>query len=553
MPWNLLRRPQTSALVLLLTLGSYALLNGATDQQSSAPASPSPDVLRANTRLVVVDVVATDGKGQPVPDLKAEDFVLLEDGKPQKISGFSLQQAAASVLVASGGQLPANVITNAPKFKANGLDVILFDTLNGDFTEQAYARDQLLKFLNATELDRPVAVFAMESQLKLLHDFTTDNKLLSAAIAKYRPPVQTASIESYESRATPFTTHGDYHTSERNIETTLSQLNALAKTLAGYPGRKNLIWLSESFPLSLYPETTNQFAMNGQSAAMGALATNGADGVQRLPDSVDAAGIQYKSYAALIKKVSDALMAAQVAVYPVDAAAVTKNDHLASQHTMDSMADRTGGKSFKNSNDLVLGLRSSMEDGSTYYTLTYYPDNKTWDGQFRTIQVKGDLPGVHLRYRQGYYAVDPEKTNKENSDAVAENFSRSLQLDAPASTAVVFQAQVSPPSDKGKKVVVTFHVDPRSIAFEQKGDGKESAKLSCTVWAYGKNKEKPEMFSGTVSANLKPDEYQVIMQQHFLPCSQELDLKPGTYALRLGVLDRSSNKIGTASAMVAVQ
>jgi hypothetical protein len=60
------------------------------------------------------------------------------------------------------------------------------------------------------------------------------------------------------------------------------------------------------------------------------------------------------------------------------------------------------------------------------------------------------------------------------------------------------------------------------------------------------------MFSGTVSANIKPDEYQVIMQQHFLPCSQELDLKPGNYALRLGILHRSSNKIGTASAMVAV-
>ena len=546
--------PLTPALVLLLTFGNDAGLHGAADQQSSssqATSSPSSTVLRANTRLVVVDVVATDSKGQPVPDLTAEDFVLLEDGKPQKINVFSLQKAA-SVSVEQG-QLPANVISNAPKFKANSLDVILFDTLNGDFTEHAYARDQLLKFLNATELDRPVAVFAMESQLKLLHDFTTDSKSLSAVVARYKPPVQTANIESYESRATPFTTHGDYHTSERNIDTTLNQLNALAKTLAGYPGRKNLIWLSESFPLSLFPETTNQFAMNGLSVDLGHLAANGTDQHQNLPDSADAIGFQHKSYAALIKKVSDALMAAQVAVYPVDAAAVTKNDHLASQHTMDNMAERTGGKSFKNSNDLALGLRTSIEDGAIYYTLTYYPENKTWDGQFRTIQVKGNRPGVNLRYRQGYYAVDPEKINKENSDAVAENFSRSLQLDAPASTAVVFQAQVSPPSDKNKKVLVTFHVDPRSIAFEQKDDGKESAKLSCTVWAYGKNKEKPEMFSGTVSANLKPDEYQLILQQHFLPCSQELELNPGTYALRLGVLDRSSNKIGTASASVAVQ
>jgi hypothetical protein len=261
----------------------------------------------------------------------------------------------------------------------------------------------------------------------------------------------------------------------------------------------------------------------------------------------------YRSYDALVKKVTDALMAAQVAVYPVDAGALSKDDHLSAQHTMNEMAEGTGGKAFKNTNDLALSLKTSIEDGSTYYTLAYYPENKTWNGQFRSIQVQGARPGLILRYRLGYYAVDPEKTNKEDSDAVAENFSRSLQLDAPSSTAVVFQAQVSPPSDKGKKVVVTFHVDPRSIAFEQKGDGKESAKLSCTVWAYGKNKEKPEMFSGTVSANLKPDEYQVIMQQHFLPCSQELDLKPGNYALRLGVLDRSSNKIGTASAMVAVQ
>ena len=84
-------------------------------------------------------------------------------------------------------------------------------------------------------------------------------------MAKYRPPAQTINSESIESRASAFATRGDYHTSERGIETTLNQLNALAKILAGYPGRKNLIWLSESFPLTLYPETNNQLAMEGQS------------------------------------------------------------------------------------------------------------------------------------------------------------------------------------------------------------------------------------------------------------------------------------------------
>jgi hypothetical protein len=135
---------------------------------------------------------------------------------------------------------------------------------------------------------------------------------------------------------------------------------------------------------------------------------------------------------------------------------------------------------------------------------------------------------------------------------VAENFSRLLQLDAPAATQVVFQAQVLPPSETSKKVAVTFHIDPRTLTFEKKDGGMEFAKLSCTVWAYGKDKDKPTMSSGTVTANLSASEYQQMMQQRFLPCNRQLDLKPGTYALRMGVLDRASNKIGTATAQVVV-
>jgi VWFA-related protein len=504
----------------------------------------SDQTLRTNTRLVVVDVVATDNKGQPVTDLTPADFTLLEDGKPQKISGFNFEHPGGAPAPTAPAQLPPSVVTNAPKFQSNSLNVILFDTVNGEFAEHAYARDQLLKFLNTAELGRPVAIFALQNQLKLLHDFTTDNKSLSAAVAKYQPPAQTINSESIESRASAFATRGDYHTSERGIETTLNQLNALAKVLAGYPGRKNLIWLSESFPLVLFPESMNQLNMDGQSLKS---AGNGQSSQQNLQTNAP-----FKDYAVLVKKVSDALMAAQVAVYPVDAGAVGKDDHLASQHTMDNMAESTGGKSFKNSNDLVLGLRTSIEDGSTYYTLTYYPENKKWDGLFRAIQVKTGRENIRLRYREGYYALDPEKMHKEDSDAVAENFSRLLELDAPSATQIVFQAQVQPPSEKSKKVVVTFHIDPRTLAFEQKDGGMEFARLSCTVWAYGKDKDKPTMSSGTVTANLKANEYQQVVQQRFLPCDRQLELKPGTYALRMGVLDRATNKIGTASAQVVV-
>src|SRR6476660_2864103 len=98
----------------------------------------SDQVLRTNTRLVVVDVVATDSKGQPVTDLKPADFTLLEDGKPQKISGFTFEHPGSNLAQTAQIQLPPSVVTNAPKFQSNSLNVILFDTVNGEFAEHAY-------------------------------------------------------------------------------------------------------------------------------------------------------------------------------------------------------------------------------------------------------------------------------------------------------------------------------------------------------------------------------------------------------------------------------
>ena len=532
MRWTMACRALTLSLLASFFLGAFSQTNSSDQSQD---VMHSDQTLRTNTRLVVVDVVATDSKGQPVTDLAASDFTLLEDGKPQKISGFNFAHPGSASASTVEDRLPPSVITNAPRFQSSSLNIILFDTVNGDFGEEAYMKDQLLEYLSKAQLTHPIALFAMESHLIMLHDFTTDAAALKAAAKRFKPPAHMINGETATSRASAFTTLADAHTDERGIETTLNQLNALAKTLACYRGRKNLIWLSEGFPVDLFPELTNR----GR--------TGDAHG-----DVVKGTGQgDYKDYASLVKKVSDALMSAQVAVYVVDSGAVGKDERSASHHTMRSIAERTGGKVFIGTNDLAGSMRNSVDDGSTYYTLEYYPENKDWDGKFRIIQISSRR-AMKMRYRQGYYALDPEKINKEDSDAVAESFSRSLELDAPAATQIVFQAQVQPPSEKNKKVVVTFHIDPRTLAFEHKDGGVEFARLSCTVWAYGKDKDKPTMSSSTVNANLKASEYQQMMQQRFLPCDRQLDLKPGTYALRIGVLDRATNKMGTASAQVVV-
>ena len=527
--------------VLAVSLSAYAQ-NSSSPQDGVAPRIAEP--LRTNTRLVVVDVVVTDSKGQPVSDLKAEDFALLEAGKPQKISGFSYQHPGGAAAVARTLQLRPNVVTNAPRYKSNSLNVVLFDVLNGELTSQAYAKDQLAKFFGTATLDRPVAIFVLERQLRLLHDFTTDGAALKSAIEKYSPPAKTNVTESFDSRRTAFSTKGDYHTDERSIETTLNELNTLAKMLAGYPGRKNLIWLSESFPLNLFPDSVLRPA-----PTVADLANPDPNAFDRMVQTPEA-----KDFAGTVKKVADALMNAQVAVYPVDPAGVGRNDRVASQQTMTDVASRTGGKAFVNTNSLTMSIGAGLDDGASYYTLSYYPDNKNWDGQFRPIEIKAGRADVKLRHRVGYYALDPEKLRKEDSDKVAENLSRMLEFDAPAATAVLFQAGVVQPSDKTKnKLLVNFAVDPHTIAFERTSDGMEHARIVCTVWAYGKNKEKPTMSESDVTkADLKPDVYQQVMKQYF-PCSRTLELKPGAYTLKLGVLDRTTNLIGTTVTTVTVQ
>src|SRR5260221_10326313 len=151
MPERLGWRTLLSYLFLLTIPTSCPQLSRAADQQSSSSqAQPSvyqsSTVLRATTRLVVVDVVATDSKGEPVPDLKAEDFTVLEDGKPQKVSGFTFQRGNTATLVASSGNTGG--VRHAPtNTKTKTMKEIPFDAPHEGFRSPRPGRGRVCKVL----------------------------------------------------------------------------------------------------------------------------------------------------------------------------------------------------------------------------------------------------------------------------------------------------------------------------------------------------------------------------------------------------------------------
>jgi len=462
-----------------------------------------------------VDVVALDEKGQPVTDLQADDFTVLEDGKPQKISDFSFHRPGTGAAPPAPAQ---GIISNAPQFSPSScLNVILLDGINTDYSNHAYAQDMLVHYLDSNPAIQPTAIFALEGKLVMLHDFTTDTKALRDVVAhfKYQGPIH---LDDVYTAASPFQVRGKSHTTGHNRELTAKSMLFLAHTLAGYPGRKNLLWLSEGFPISLFPDVT------------------AGDAVMLVED-----------YSPLAERIADELMEAQVALYPIDAAGVSINDRFPARTAMLSMAERTGGKTFYARNDIDTGIRTSLDDGATYYTLEYYPQNRTWNAKFRHIELKLSRPKIQMRYRQGYYAMGPVRTPENTTEA----FSRAMDRDAPTSSAVRFQAAVIPPSSQTQgKVVVNFGIDPRTLAFEKQPDDREHASVSCVVWAYS-GKGDPVRSEASYPAALSAEEYQKLMRSYF-PCSRPLALKSGHYTLRLGVLDETSSLIGTATTQVTV-
>jgi VWFA-related protein len=516
-------------------------------------------------------VVAVDSKGHPIPDLKAEDFSVLEEGSAQSIKVFNFQQPApADQAQQSPARTPPNLVTNVPSYKPNrALSVLLLDGLNTDNLSQKYARQEMVKYLEKLPAGQPVAIYLLSNKLRLLQDFTTDPTLLQQALGKIKdknsallksdPALSSAAaqslsqmgLQSMVAQIQGFQQEEVAAQLDLRVDTTINALISLARTLAGYPGRKNLIWVSSSFPSNLF----DLAGLNSTSSRRQASAIS-----------------EGRSYSNPIERISSALSNARVAVYPVDTRGVNSfasvsnlanrdgnavsggvADPQSAHTTMNTVAERTGGRAFYNTNDLADAIREGIEDGATYYTLGYYPENKDWNGKFRKILVKLNHPGVRLHYREGYIATDPHAYLKMDAKQQAIDFGQALNLDTPIATGLPFKSAIIMPSEKtANKLVVNFGIDAHALSFELQDDGLQHTSVDCAVQIFNnKGTAVRAPLAQNFSAALKPDQYQMVLQK-FFPCNQAFELSSGDYLLRLGVRDNTTGLIGTVNAPVTI-
>lgn len=587
--------PKTRPAKAFLGCAAILALAAPTALPQSSP-QQSPTTLRVEVPIVLEDIVVLDNHNQPVHNLKAADFTIIDNGKPVRPQSFDehtaptpAQQAAQLASVPKVPRLGVNVFTNyTPTPPDNSLNILLLDTLNTPLTDQEHARQQILKFLSDQPPGRRMAIFLLSSRLYLLQGFTSDPAVLKAAIES--KGAHDAGSRLLEDPVSGDTNEGLYNSnlsacltcplemkrqsqedsattvvSER-VNRTLDAFGQLTHYVSILPGRKNLIWFSAAFPLYILPDYTLAYNPSSPSAF----------------------------YVEQLRHMDDLLARSHIAIYPIDSRGVMDNPATQASHigpspvqntgrrsntyatsetnyaqdtfqehqTLEQMAQETGGKAFYNNDDLKAAVEDAIRFGSDYYTVSYTPPSGKWDGKYHKIDVKVSAPGLHLSYRRGYYADDPTPDSSGKKQVEASTMQQAMLHGAPQPSELLFDVRVTPADGTTDKILPSTIPDPKlmqppyrsyqldtlldihNMQMTHAGTDSYQGSLELAVVVYNGTGDVVNSLAREVHINLNPTRYADRLA-HGLTGNGAIDVPvKGTYFIRIGMRDPVSNHVG---------
>ncbi len=211
---------------------------------------------------------------------------------------------------------------------------------------------------------------------------------------------------------------------------------------------------------------------------------------------------------------------------------------------MEELADHTGGRAFYNTNDLARVMRTAVDDSHADYTLGFYPHDIRWDGKYHELKVKVTRPGIHLRYRKGYYAMMDNPTSEKEAAAL---FNRVLYspLDSTGMglTVTVQRIVKEPP----KRVELRITMDPHNITFRDKDNDKEKDKLVQLEMLFAQSGADGRVLSAfhqTVTMRIAGNGMDLILKRGLI-LGKWVGLVEGTTTLELVIRDPTSGSIGS--------
>lgn len=384
--------------------------------------------LRSTTRGVVLDVVVTDKAGQPVHDLTKSDFTIYEDDTPQEIASFET----------------AGVHLHPLSEAEQSQTVLILDEMNTRFEDLAFARYAVAKLLqrNSGKLDMPMALMALtNSGMVPLHGYTRDGNEILRALDSHRAEI-------------PWRLRMGFAGERERLATSIGAIREIAFSRADYHARKNIVWISPGFPIL----TSADLSTDDREVLFDAL-----------------------------RNLSDELLRTRITMYTADPRGVTVGElaaradvssylrrptagatALVADLALERLALETGGKALHGRNDLDGEIQESMVDGATYFTLSYYPSNRNWDGAFRKIRVEVGKLGLQARTRDGYFGLLEPPTAGKDEAALELTSAVSSRLSFGAIPVKVVPAQFPPAATSAQ---ISLDVDAQALSWTASANG----------------------------------------------------------------------------------
>jgi VWFA-related protein len=529
-------------------------------QQQQAEQTPS---IRVTTRAVQISAVVTDGKGKPVPGLTIDDFTLLDKGKPQRLAAVNQETRTAEPPPKLEPGLFTNYWALSPTNITPASTVILIDTLNTSFADQAYARDQVLRFLEGIQPQDRVALYWLGTQLRVIHEFSSDTAALVRTVQRLKanPSREIAGstdatdfsamegdpmlAEMLQAMKNSEENMRDFYMAER-IRRTLLAMEQIGRHIARLPGRKNLVWVSGSFPLHIgLDEGGEQWRANPTRNRRSF--TDEVSRTTRLFNDSNIAIYPVDARGLLSSPLYSAVTPSRALIrVPGQAAGRPSDDPMRaiynSHDTMSVLASATGGRAFFNSNDITGAIRNAIDETSITYLITYYPDHEEWNGQWRKVQLKlANRNGLRIRHRNGYAALGDDPTPKAlealRKQALAEVIGSALDA-----TELVIASYFTRFSDS--QVDLTLRIYPNSITLASH-DGKWNGGVEVFyVLTGGPEQQKSTYFSTQLNIALDAAQLERFRTEGIL-MRRRITVAKDRERLKVVVRDKASGRMGS--------
>ena len=531
--------------------------------------SQQPDTsFRTEVDFVNVDVTVTDRQGRVVPDLRADEFEVFEDGKRQQVSAFSLVQVPIARRRSAAApekrpELEPDVRTNDPA-SGGRVYVLMLDDLHvaplRSSPVKAAARLFIEEYLGPNDL---AAVVHTSGRADASQDFTTSPRLLLQAVDRFlgrklRSRVL-EQLDAYDLRPDE-PTNADMRMRRipdplavmraDHARSMLATLSAVGDLLARAPGqRKAVLLFSEGLDYDIQ--------MGGAQTSSGLNTFT----------NMDAPALRHQLQAAI-----RASARANVSIYAVDPRGLAgtgdelievtslpinpllgltttafEDELRVARDSLRVLSEQTGGVATVESNDFRGAFEQLVAESSIYYLLGYRSSNPRRDGSFRSIDVRVTRQGVRVRARPGYFAVPPDTRAGSGLLTEAVEPSQPLReaLNSPLPVAGLPVRTFAAPfrGDKDASVLVGVEVEAKQFRFEQK-DGVFVDTLEVAIVALDEDGKFKTGDRHTIALRLQPATH-AALRAHGLRLLFRLNLPPGRWRLRAAAHESGAGVTGS--------